>query len=186
MNNKLFFQKGDISLFFTEEKDRKLIHQMAFEEEGIWKSFLTKKEEFPYSQVEGEDPEYFNGKQSKNKYYLIGYKKDVVGVIGHTYHDGVTKAFELDIWLRSSAFTSKGIGSTTMKLLIERLVKLYEVKTFLIRPWKKNKRAIRAYEKCGFVEKPGFDAADYYTRYLKTDGEGDYKDETYNMVLDYS
>ena len=71
-----------------------------------------------------------------------------------------------------------------MKLLIDSLCRDYSIETFIIRPWLKNKRAIKAYEKCGFVVTNTFEPSDYYGKYLETWGNGDYPEgENVNMIL---
>jgi RimJ/RimL family protein N-acetyltransferase len=158
---------------------------MAFEQPEIWQSMFEKKEDFDWAELRDEEEHFFGSKPGKNKYLLIQYNDEIIGTISHTYHNGNKINFELDTWLRSTAYTGKGIGSVVMKMLIENLVKQYGIKTFIIRPWVKNPRALRAYEKCGFKLRKDFDVSEYYGKYLEQYGDGDYSaEETANMVLE--
>ncbi len=187
MDRKVFAQQEDITLLFAEEPDRRMIYDMAFEEPGIWRSFAETRDEFPWSVVEDEDPCFFGREPGKSKYLLIHYQGKIIGTISYAHNDGRTENFELDIWLRSESYTGKGIGSSTMKLLIRTLVVRHGVKTFIIRPWSKNPRAIKAYEKCGFLEKKDFRPEEYYGSNLDLYGPGDHEPgENCNMVLEFS
>jgi RimJ/RimL family protein N-acetyltransferase len=157
---------------------------MAFEDADIWQSMFKKKTEFEWAQIRDEEDHFFGSEPGKSKYLLIEYQSEIIGTISHTHHDGKIESFELDMWLRSTQYTGKGIGSTAINILIDYLLQQYSVNIFIIRPWIRNKRAIRAYEKCGFREREDFDVTDYYGKYLEQYGDGDYGvEETCNMVL---
>jgi hypothetical protein len=62
----------------------------------------------------------------------------------------------------------------------------YAIKTFIIRPGRKNSKAIKAYEKCGFSVIDNFNANDYYGDDIGEWGDGDYGAEgTVNMIKQY-
>lgn len=186
MLNRIEYVKADdIALLYSEESDRLLIYNMAFEEDSVWQAMLEKKEDFDYTFIQEEEPCFFDGKPGLNKYLLIEYKNQVIGTISHTYNDGKTPNFELDMWLRSEKYIGKGIGTRVLKLLTRQLAKDYQIKTFLIRPWIKNPRAIQAYKKCGFIIRDNFVPENYYGKYLEMGGDGDYpQGETCNMILE--
>ena len=184
MNRHVYAQKNDLKLLYAEEADRRLIYDMAFEEDAIWQAMIKKKEDFPWSVLGEEEPHFFGAAPGMSKYLLIEQAGQIIGTISHTYNNGRIPNFELDTWLRSSKYAGKGLGSGAMKLLIDSLVKDYGIKTFIIRPWSKNPRAVKAYEKCGFVQTDSFDPKAYYGKYLEMAGEGDFgAEETVNMVL---
>ena len=158
---------------------------MAFEDPGIWRSMLEKKDDFDWSELRDEEEQFFGSVPGKSKYLLIRYQGEIVGTISHTHNDGRIENLELDMWLRSEKYTGRGIGSAVIAMLIDRLVEEHGIRTIIIRPWVKNSRAVRAYEKCGFRRRNDFDPADYYGTYLERYGEGDYgRLETANMVLE--
>lgn len=184
MNRTIYTEKGNIKLLYAESDDRRLIYDMAFEEPEIWQSMLAKKEDFPWELIRDEKDCFFGNTPGTSKYLLIQYQGEIIGVISHTYNDGKIENLELDTWLRSGKYTGKGIGSAAMKLLIDSLVQDFGIKTFIIRPWVKNPRAIKAYEKCGFRQTTQFVPSDYYGTYLELWGNGDYGEtETANMTL---
>jgi len=184
MNRHLYTERNDIKLLYAEEKDRRLIYDMAFEEDETWQAMVASKEDFPWSELRDEESHFFGIDPGRCKYLLIEYNEQIIGTISHTYHDGKIPNMELDMWLRSSRYAGKGIGSSAMKLLIDSLVKDYNIETFIIRPWVRNPRAIKAYEKCGFVVMDSFNPEEYYGKYLEIGGDGDFgEEETVNMVL---
>ncbi|MCC0646737.1 GNAT family N-acetyltransferase [Clostridioides sp. ZZV15-6598] len=184
MKRNLYAMREKIKLFYAEDSDRKLIYDMAFEEDEIWKSMFDNKDDFDWSDIHDEESYFFSSTPGLNKYLLIEYDNQIVGTISYTYNDGKISNMELDMWLRSMKYTGKGIGSKAMKLLIDSLIRDYEIGTFIIRPWVKNPRAIKAYEKCGFVVSDCFNPKDYYGKYFDKWGQGDYPEgENVNMVL---
>jgi RimJ/RimL family protein N-acetyltransferase len=184
MNRQIYNQKSGMALLYAENTDRRLIYDMAFEEEAIWRSMIENKEDFPWSVLRDEEPHFFGAAPGMSKYLLIELDKLIIGSISHTFNDGKIPNMELDMWLRSSQYAGKGLGSKAMKLLIDSLIKDYGIKTFIIRPWIKNQRAVRAYEKCGFMVEDTFNPDDYYGKYLEVAAQGDFGLEgTVNMVL---
>ena len=185
MNRHLYTEKNNIKLLYAENTDRQLIYDMAFEEDEIWKSMFTSKADFDWAVLRDEEDHFFGSTPGKSKYLLIQYQDEIIGTISHTHHDGKIENFELDMWLRSTKYTGKSIGSTVMRMLIDSLVEQYGIKIFIIRPWVKNPHAVKAYEKCGFRRRENFVPSDFYGKYLELGSEGDYGvEETVNMVLD--
>lgn len=82
-------------------------------------------------QVDGEDAGqiYFNDIETKN---------------------GI-KRVELGMWMRAEKFCSKGYGSDALGALCGFLANRFGVEQFMVQPSARNRRAIRAYEKVGFV-----------------------------------
>lgn len=182
-NRKVYMHNEDLELVYTKDSDRRLIYDMAFEEDMIILAMLPAKEYFPIEKLLEEEDYFFGEEPGDSKYLLICYQDRIVGTISHTRHDGKVDSMELDIWLRSVSYTNRGIGYRAMSMLIKQLVKDFGINTFLIRPWKRNKRAIAMYQKCGFQEKKDFKVEKFYTTYLKEEGAGDVPGETLNMVL---
>lgn len=179
---KVYADFGDIKLLFAEEADRLLVYDMSTEPE-IFNSMSVGDNFFPYDEIENEDPEFFNGQDSYNKYLFIEYNGELAGVISHTYNDAPIQNFELDIWLKTNSLTGKGIGSRSIRHLAEYLFKKYKIDTFIMRPYIKNTRAVKAYQKAGLKIVDNFEPNKYYTKYLEEYGEGDYGADTANMVM---
>ena len=100
---------------------------------------------------------------------------DVDGVaIGHVNYDGmdlVQGTTELDIWLRSEEVCGQGYGSDALVALTRHLHEAFGVTEFIIRPSRRNERAIHAYARAGFIPL-------LLTSEQQTDiyGPGDYSD----------
>jgi RimJ/RimL family protein N-acetyltransferase len=76
-----------------------------------------------------------------------------VGVIAYNEVD-VMNRVELDIWMNSEANCGKGYGPDAIVTLCAYLRAEFGVRTFMMQPSARNPRAIRAYEKAGFVRTP--------------------------------
>jgi RimJ/RimL family protein N-acetyltransferase len=61
------------------------------------------------------------------------------------------KRTELDIWLRNQSECGKGYGSDALEALCTYLHERFGVEEFMVQPSGRNPRAIRAYEKAGFL-----------------------------------
>jgi diamine N-acetyltransferase len=119
-------------------------------------------------------PHFFDGSRPEvEASYIIETDGEAVGQVN--YEIGETPAAgrfaELDIWLRAEADTGRGYGSQALDLLVRRLAERFALRTFVIRPSERNPRAIRAYEKAGFVRRP-MPAEEQAARF----GPGDYPD----------
>jgi len=64
---------------------------------------------------------------------------------------GGLRRTELDIWLRAERFCGHGYGSDALETLCTHLAREFGVRQFVVQPSARNPRAIRAYEKIGFV-----------------------------------
>ena len=79
--------------------------------------------------------------------------------VGQVYYNDIEehehrKRTELDIWMRSEQYCGQGFGSDALLTLCEYLVRQFGVQEFMVQPSARNRRAIRAYEKIGFVKLP--------------------------------
>jgi RimJ/RimL family protein N-acetyltransferase len=61
---------------------------------------------------------------------------------------------ELDIWMKSSAQCGHGRGEAALDLLMRRLTASPGFRGFVMRPSALNARAVRAYERAGFIALP--------------------------------
>jgi RimJ/RimL family protein N-acetyltransferase len=96
--------------------------------------------------------------------YIIEVNSEAVGQINHDKISNIDNSTELDIWLRSKDYINKGYGSDAINTLCDYLVQKFGCKKFIISPSARNKVAVRAYEKAGFIkteEKPEGFLGDY-------------------------
>ncbi len=173
-----------IKLLFAQERDRRLIYELSLEDENVILAMFNHAEDFRWEELESEKSDFFDGQPGLSKYLFIEYCGEIVGVFCHEYHDALVPNMEFHIWLRSTKYIGKGIGPQSVQLMREHISKEYGVETFLMRPWIKNLRAIKVYQKCGFEIIEDFVLEDYYTKdEIEQYGNGPYlKDETVNMV----
>ena len=176
-----------ITLYYASMADKKLIYDMGREEQEIFESmFYGECESQPWEEYEQKNNEFYTGEKGKNNYLLIEHNGEVVGAVSHSYNQAITENMEIDIWLRSTKYTGKGLGTQTITLLTDYLNREYSIKTFIIRPSKENSRAIRCYTKSGFTVLPDFNAQEYYGADVGEWGDGDYGiDGTLNMIKIY-
>jgi RimJ/RimL family protein N-acetyltransferase len=95
---------------------------------------------------------YFDGSApSKGRCYIIIEEGNEVGQINYNAIDNVKKVTDLDIWLSDLKYTGRGIGTEAIKLLCDYLNEEFGCEQIVMSPSKRNKYAIKSYEKAGFV-----------------------------------
>jgi RimJ/RimL family protein N-acetyltransferase len=107
---------------------------------------------------------YFDGSapEKGRSYMLVEPGQDeAIGVISYTAYYLLPHLAEFDIWLAGLRYANGGRGTEAIYLLATQLFDS-GYREIIIRPAIQNKRAIRAYEKAGFMPKPDWQAADYY------------------------
>ena len=118
---------------------------------------------------------FFTGSNpDKGRGFIIIHGKDLVGFISYcSFHLKPHKS-ELDIWMNSETNCGKGFGSDAISSLADYLVQTLGIREFIMRPSKKNYRAISAYTKAGFKEST-MPPDDYLlAEYVAFYGDGDY------------
>lgn len=66
--------------------------------------------------------------------------------------DNYKNIYEYDIFIGEEKYLSKGIGTKIINLVNDNIYKKYKAYLILLRPFRKNKRAINCYIKCDFKE----------------------------------
>ncbi len=96
---------------------------------------------------------FFDGsKPAAGQSFIIEKKDEAIGHINYDCTDLVKSRTELDIWMRSLEYCGKGFGPDATETLVMYLHEKYAINEFILRPSERNKRAIRSYEKSGFVK----------------------------------
>jgi diamine N-acetyltransferase len=103
---------------------------------------------------EDQTPHFFEGEVTeKGRCFIMQVNGKDVGQI--YFNDIETKngikRVELDVWMRAEKYCGKGYGSDALDALCGFLAKRFGVEQFMVQPSARNPRAIRAYEKAGFV-----------------------------------
>lgn len=132
----------------------------------------------------GYDEYYFTGARPEDgRGFLIAEGGEPVGFISYSSFHLKPSVSELDLWMNSEAHCGKGFGTDAVIALGDFLNRTMGIAQLIMAPSRRNKRAIRAYEKAGFqkTDKPMTDFL--LDEYASLYGEGDYgTDETYIMV----
>ena len=100
-----------------------------------------------------EDHYFLDGAPERGRMYLILRDDRPIGVIAHGDVDP-RRRVEIDLWLASETHFGRGFGPDAIEVLVGFLQAERGVRTFMMQPSARNPRAIRAYEKAGFVRVP--------------------------------
>ncbi len=184
MNRKICIADDEINILFAEESDRRLIYDLSIKDSKIILSMFDNPNDFRWEDIRDEYNEFFDGIASLNKYLLIEYNDEIIGIFYHTHHQAPIGNVEFHMWFVSSKYTGKGLGTKVLTMMKDYINKRYNIKTFIMRPWIKNTQAIHTYEKCGFEIKADFELSSFFTaEEIAIYGNGAYSiDETVNMV----
>ncbi len=96
---------------------------------------------------------YFEGTRPyAGRMFVIVAGGDDIGCLSHGPIDLLNDVVELDIWLNEKRWTGRGLGSEALVLLADWMQSNYGVNRFLVRPSRRNVRALRAMRRAGFRE----------------------------------
>ncbi len=96
---------------------------------------------------------YFDGTRPyAGRMFVIQAGGDDIGAMSHGPIDLLNDVVEVDIWLAERRVSGRGIGSEALVLLADWLQANYGVNRFLVRPSRRNVRALRAMRRAGFRE----------------------------------
>jgi len=144
-----------VTLRHATLEERKLSYEWYFnigeqDKEGVfingkiysWEEYKQDFEDF-YFEKSG---------QNKGSVMIVEADGEDIGCVCYTSFHLKPQTSELDIWLKDESVTGKGYGTQALKALVDYLYMEKQMVRFLIRPNKKNVRAIKAYKKTGFRE----------------------------------
>ncbi|MCT4631595.1 MAG: GNAT family N-acetyltransferase [Firmicutes bacterium] len=173
-----------LKLKFASMNDRKKVYDLMISPEIYSKMFSEKFPPPTWKEFCDEGDHYFTGEANKKgSYLLIEFENEVIGSFCFTCEYEKIPYTELDIWMGKLKYTGKGLGREAINAVISFVESQYNIGTFIIRPWKNNINAIKAYKKCGFEEEE-FDITMYYSdKRLSYYKDGYYgKNETCNLI----
>lgn len=102
-------------------------------------------------------PHFFDGSAPElGRIFIILVEGEPVGQV---YYNDIwlldgKRCTELDIWMRAEKYCGKGYGSDAVQTLCDYLARELNVAHVMMQPSARNPRAIRSYEKIGFVRVP--------------------------------
>jgi diamine N-acetyltransferase len=145
-----------VSLRPAEERDRRAIYQWLAESDLT--SSMLGPPHYPDAPVPTWNefcgdyaPLFFDGTRPEvGRSYVIEANGEPVGHVSHDTRHLPSCTAELDIWLRSGEACGRGYGSDALVALVRHLNGVFGIIEFIMRPSKRNARAIRAYTKAGF------------------------------------
>lgn len=174
--------RPEVHLEPTEPQDRPRLYRWlaGWSGRGVY-SHLPDYETF--AQDNGDF--FFNGSRPEmGRYLLIRSGEEDIGCISYTCYHLKLGIAEFDIWLKEESQCSRGCGPEAIRLLLHHVRRTLGIHTVLIRPSRQNRRAISAYEKCGFRRMEGLIDDYMQQEFLERYGPGDEGTEgTENLIL---
>ena len=100
------------------------------------------------------------------RFILIDSTETGESALGYFQYYVVSKEIiVIDQFIGEADYINQGIGTAAIRLFLEMIVAKHEPQEVIIDPYPENKRAIKCYEKVGFI---------YYATELKKNGESAY------------
>ena len=136
-----------------------------------------------------EDFYFEEAGRSKGSVLMIESDGEAIGCVCYTCFHLKPHAAELDIWLKDESVTGKGYGTDALKALVKYLHDERDIERLIIRPLKRNIRAIKAYAKVGF--RPASDTRSVINAFMKPqytevyNDEGEHGTGTTTMVMEF-
>ena len=96
---------------------------------------------------------------NKQELLIIQYDKKDIGLVQiYKFENDINlegldqykKIYEYDIFIGETEYLSKGIGVKVVNLVNKMIYSKYETEAIILRPFKRNVRAIKCYQKCNF------------------------------------
>ena len=90
----------------------------------------------------------------KQKLFIIMFNDKAIGLVQIYKYGNVIKdyknIYEYDLFIGDSNYLSKGIGTKVVNIVNNLIFNNYLADCIVLRPFKRNERAIKCYLKCGF------------------------------------
>ena len=95
--------------------------------------------------------------KGKQKLFIIKLNNEDIGLIQiYKYEDDlnlkIKDAYEYDLFIGEEEYLNKGIGSVIINKINNIIFNEYNADYIILRPFKRNVRAVKCYLKCGFKE----------------------------------
>ena len=176
--------RNKIDLIPATLDDRRKIYEWCFQSETTKchsgppdypNNPIPTYEEFCDSDDGGYTEYYFTGaKPNDGRGFLILSGEDAVGFISYCSFHLKLGISELDIWMKDEKSCGKGFGTDALISLGNYLNGEMGMRELIIAPSKRNTRAVRAYEKAGFVKTDKAMSEFLADEYVSVYGKGDH------------
>lgn len=139
---------------FTDKKDSYELMYKWCSQEFIYEWFEQRK--LSYEEIENKYKNKLLANQQQ--LFFINYNNNKIGFVQiYKYDDKKSESFkkydsiyEYDIFIGESEYLSRGIGTQIIKYVNNYIYEKHLCDCIVLRPFKRNKRAVKCYEKCGF------------------------------------
>ena len=139
---------------FTDKKDNYELLYKWCSQEFIYEWFEQRK--LSYEEIENKYKNKLLANQQQ--LFFINYNDNKIGFVQiYKYDDKKSESFkkydsiyEYDIFIGESEYLSRGIGTQIIKYVNNYIYEKYLCDCIVLRPFKRNERAVKCYEKCGF------------------------------------
>lgn len=139
---------------FTDKKDNYELMYKWCSKEFIYEWFEQRK--LFYEEIENKYKNKLLANQQQ--LFFINYNDNKIGFVQiYKYDDKKSKAFikydsiyEYDIFIGESEYLSRGIGTQIVKYVNNYIYENCLCGCIVLRPFKRNERAVKCYEKCDF------------------------------------
>ncbi len=139
---------------FTDKKDNYELMYKWCSQEFIYEWFEQRK--LSYEEIENKYKNKILANQQQ--LFFINYNDNKIGFIQiYKYDDKKSEAlikydsiYEYDIFIGKSKYLSRGLGAKIVNYINNYIYENYLCDCIVLRPFKRNERAVKCYEKCGF------------------------------------
>ena len=101
--------------------------------------------------IESEKEWLQKATSEKYNFAIVDIQKDkLIGNISLMHVNDINRTAELGIFIGDEDYLSKGYGSEAIKLLLDYAFNYVNLNNIMLKVFELNKRAMKAYEKCGF------------------------------------
>ena len=147
-------EKIELIDFMDEEDNYKLMYKWC-NEPFIYEWFEQRK--LSYEEIVSKyKKKLLSGKQHM---FLISYNHHIIGYVQMYQYDGEKREgldnyhhlYEYDLFIGEEKFLSKGLGTKIVHYLNDYIYHNYSCDCLVLRAFKRNNRAIKCYQKNGFV-----------------------------------
>ena len=139
---------------FTDKKDNYELMYKWCSQEFIYEWFEQRK--LSYKEIENKYKNKLLANQQQ--LFFIDYNNNKIGFVQiYKYDDKKSEAlikcdsmYEYDIFIGESEYLSRGLGSKIVNYINNYIYENYLCDCIVLRPFKRNERAVKCYEKCDF------------------------------------
>ncbi len=171
-----------VRLAYTNLRNRKDAY------DWLYHSDILEIEDSPTDPPDIESPSYEEFRRDYPDYFFDGSSPgdgrcflievldsgEQIGMISYTSFHLKPGVSELDIWLKARKYIDHGYGTEALRRLCDSLFMDMDYHTLIIRPYRKNLRAVKSYEKVGFLRQ-NMDPEIYYKKeFIHSHANGDF------------